>query len=186
MRLVRIYALSASISVLASTYLVAQPATAIDPRLYAGLSWRNAGPFRGGRVGAVTGAIGQPGTFYVGNPNGGVWKTTSAGQTWYPVFDGVTSVSSVGAVEVAPSDPNIVYVGTGDMLTGSGLPRLDGRRPIAVAKGTNAQRLYLITNSALLRSDDGGATWPLNSCAWAITHRTSFAREILESPGRKL
>ena len=64
----------------------------IDPRLLAGLTWRNVGPFRGGRVAAVSGAIGQPGVFYMGLPGGGVWKTTSAGETWYPVFDSVTQV----------------------------------------------------------------------------------------------
>lgn len=122
-----------------SSSTLAQSASraAIDPRLYAGLTWRNVGPFRGGRVGAVTGAIGAPGIFYVGYPNGGVWKTTSAGQTWYPVFDGVKSVSSVGAVEVAPSDPNVVYVGTGDMLTGGTLDQGNG----------------------VYRSTDAGKTW---------------------------
>src|SRR5215467_5361373 len=54
-----------------------------------GLKWRNIGPFRAGRVGAVAGAIGQPGTFYIGLPFGGVWKTTSGGTTWFPVFDDV-------------------------------------------------------------------------------------------------
>ncbi|HEY2850944.1 MAG TPA: hypothetical protein VGI97_13775, partial [Gemmatimonadaceae bacterium] len=53
----------------------------IEPNQYAALTWRNVGPFRGGRVGAVTGVIGEPGTFYAGFPGGGVWKTTSAGQT---------------------------------------------------------------------------------------------------------
>src|SRR5215831_12007430 len=55
--------------------------------LFAGLRWRNIGPFHGGRVSAVTGAIGQPGTFYLGAPLGGAWKTTNAGVTWYPIFD---------------------------------------------------------------------------------------------------
>src|SRR5204863_5969816 len=90
----------------------AQTATPVDPRLYSALTWRNLGPFRAGRVAAVSGAIGQPGTFYIGLPAAGVWKTTSAGETWYPNFDSVKEVSSIGAVEVAPSDPNIIYVGT--------------------------------------------------------------------------
>ena len=71
-----------------------------------GLKWRNVGPFRGGRVSAVTGAVGQPGVFYMGLVLGGVWKTTSAGATWYPVFDSIKDVSSIGSVEVAPSDPD--------------------------------------------------------------------------------
>src|SRR2546429_6321034 len=87
----------------------------LDARLLSALVWRNVGPFRGGRISAVSGVIGQPGVFYVGTPNGGVWKTTSAGATWYPIFDSVRSVSSIGAIEVAPSDPDAIYVGTGDL-----------------------------------------------------------------------
>lgn len=87
--------------------------------LYGGLKWRNIGPFHGGRISAVTGVIGQPGVYYVGAPQGGVWKTTSAGVTWFPIFDQFQHVSSIGAVQVAPSDPNIVYVGTGDSVGGS-------------------------------------------------------------------
>src|SRR5690242_4796219 len=98
----------------------------VDPALYAGLVWRNIGPFRGGRIAAVSGVIGQPGVFYVGLPAGGVWKTTSAGETWYPVFDSVKTVSSVGAIEVAPSDPNVIYAGTGDMSTGGAVNEGDG------------------------------------------------------------
>ena len=98
----------------------------IPPALYAGLSWRNVGPFRAGRVAAVSGAIGEPGVFYAGLPAGGVWKTTSAGETWYPVFDAVTEVASVGAVEVAPSNPDVVYAGTGDLITGGGINEGNG------------------------------------------------------------
>src|SRR2546423_3358348 len=98
----------------------------VDPRLYAGLTWRNIGPFRGGRVASVTGAVGQPGVFYAGFPAGGIWKTTSAGETWYPVFDAIKTVSSVGAIEVAPSDPNIIYAGTGDLVTGGAINEGDG------------------------------------------------------------
>src|SRR5438552_1954531 len=87
--------------------------------LFAGLRWRNIGPFHGGRIAAVTGAIGQPGVFYIGAPAGGIWKTTSAGVTWSPIFDQFTNVDSVGAIQVAPSDTNIVYAGTGDSVGGS-------------------------------------------------------------------
>jgi photosystem II stability/assembly factor-like uncharacterized protein len=87
--------------------------------LYAGLRWRNIGPFHGGRVSAVTGAIGQPGTYYLGAPLGGMWKTTNAGVSWFPIFDQFTHVNSIGAIQVAPSDPNIVYAGTGDSVQGS-------------------------------------------------------------------
>src|SRR3954467_11181555 len=108
-----------------------------DPRLYAALSWRNLGPFRAGRVSAVSGAVGVPGVFYAGYPGGGLWKTTSAGEVWFPVFDAVKEVSSVGAVDVAPSDANVVYVGTGDMLTGGTLDQGNG----------------------VYKSTDAGATW---------------------------
>ena len=89
-----------------STLASAFTATAqVNPDLYAGLRWRNVGPFHGGRIAAVTGVIGQPGTFYAGTPLGGIWKTTSAGVTWFPIFDQEKSVDSIGAIEVAPSDP---------------------------------------------------------------------------------
>src|SRR3989440_3692090 len=103
---------------LVTTPLLAQSAarrsTPVDPRLLSALVWRNVGPFRGGRISAVSGAMGQPGVFYAGTPAGGVWKTTSAGETWFPVFDSIRTVSSIGAIEVAPSDPNVIYVGSGD------------------------------------------------------------------------
>jgi photosystem II stability/assembly factor-like uncharacterized protein len=91
----------------------------VNPDLYSGLKWRNVGPFHGGRISSVTGAIGQPGVFYFGAPQGGIWKTTSAGVTWFPIFDQVKSVDSVGAIQVAPSDPDIVYAGAGDPIGGS-------------------------------------------------------------------
>jgi photosystem II stability/assembly factor-like uncharacterized protein len=96
------------------------PMTAeVDSTLYSGLHWRNIGPFHGGRVSAVTGAVGHPGVFYLGTPAGGVWKTTSGGVVWTPIFDQFTNVDGIGAVQVAPSDPDIVYVGTGDSVGGS-------------------------------------------------------------------
>ena len=89
----------------------------VNPDLYAALKWRNDGPFHGGRIAAVAGATGQPGVFYFGAPQGGIWKTTSAGITWFPIFDRVKSVDSIGAIAVAPSYPEIVYAGTGDPIT---------------------------------------------------------------------
>jgi photosystem II stability/assembly factor-like uncharacterized protein len=91
----------------------------VNPDLYSGLKWRNVGPFHGGRISSVTGVIGQPGVFYAGMPQGGIWKTTSAGVTWYPIFDEVTSVDSVGAIQVAPSNPDVIYAGAGDPIGGS-------------------------------------------------------------------
>ncbi len=120
--LVSLFALSISVG-----------AQTVPESLYSGLVWRNIGPFRGGRVSAVSGVIGQPGVFYMGLPMGGVWKTTGAGTTWVPLFDSVKESSSVGAVQVAPSDPKVVYVGTGDMITGGGINRGNG-----VYKSTDA------------------------------------------------
>src|SRR5436309_10323885 len=80
-----------------------------DPSLYSGLRWRMIGPFRAGRVNAVSGVIGQPETFYFGSVGGGVWKTVNAGRTWTPVLDSASS-ASIGAIGVAPSNPNILYV----------------------------------------------------------------------------
>ena len=90
----------------------------VSPDLYSGLKWRNIGPFHGGRISAVTGVIGQPGVYYFGTPLGGVWKTTSAGVTWFPIADQLTQIDSIGAVQVAPSDPNILYMGSGDPIAG--------------------------------------------------------------------
>src|SRR6185437_8944629 len=88
-------------------------AQSVNPSLYAGLRWRCIGPFRGGRALAATGVPGEPETFYFGAVGGGVWKTTDAGRVWKPIFD-AAPVASVGALAVAPSDPNVIYVGTGE------------------------------------------------------------------------
>src|SRR2546426_12835973 len=86
------------------------PAQSLDPHLLSALVWRNVGPFRGGRISAVSGAIGQPGVFYAGTPAGGGWQTNSAGATRLPLFPCLRTGSSVGALEVAPSDPHLSYV----------------------------------------------------------------------------
>jgi photosystem II stability/assembly factor-like uncharacterized protein len=112
-------------------------ATPVDPNLLGAFKWRNVGPFAPAASPAVTGVIGQPGVFYMGLPLGGVWKTTSAGETWYPVFDDVKEASSVGSVQVAPSDPNIIYAGMGDLITGGGINEGNG-----VYKSTDAGKTW--------------------------------------------
>jgi photosystem II stability/assembly factor-like uncharacterized protein len=108
----------------------------VDPRFYSQLRWRLVGPFRGGRTVAAVGVPRQPNVFYIGVNNGGVWKTTDYGRVWTPVFDSVAT-GSVGAIAVAPSDPNILYVGSGEGL----------------------QRPDLSVGDGIYKSTDGGATW---------------------------
>ena len=103
----------AVLAVAAVSMLAAPPTDTYSPALWSGMRYRLIGPFRGGRVTAVTGVPSEPFTFYMGSTGGGVWKTTDAGHTWLNVSDGFFSVGSMGAIEVSLSDPNIVYAGTG-------------------------------------------------------------------------
>ncbi len=89
-------------------------AAPVDQRFLDGLSWRGIGPARGGRAQACSGVPGDPMTYYMGATGGGVWKTTDAGNSWRNITDGFIGTGSVGDVEVAPSDPNVVYVGMGE------------------------------------------------------------------------
>lgn len=107
-----------------------------SPDLYSGMHWRQIGPSRGGRGRSVVGVPSQPNLFYIGFDNGGVWRTTDFGSTWEPIFDR-ESTGSIGAIAVAPSDPNIMYVGTG-----AGIIRPD-----------------LATGDGIYKSTDAGKTW---------------------------
>src|ERR1700710_2517698 len=96
---------------------------AVDPTLFKGMKWREIGPFRGGRVAAVTGVRGDRNTYYFGGTGGGVWKSTDAGRSWKNVSDGFFG-GSVGAVAVSDWDPNVVYAGGGGgTVGGNGSPR---------------------------------------------------------------
>src|SRR5580698_6517431 len=90
------------------------PAGQYPSSLLSGLRWRDVGPMRGGRTYAVAGHASQPDTFYSGSVGGGVWKTENSGRTWFPISDEGIPIGSIGAIAVAPSNPNIVYVGTGE------------------------------------------------------------------------
>jgi photosystem II stability/assembly factor-like uncharacterized protein len=111
-------ALIASIAILPVNLSSQEP---IESGLLSGMQWRSIGPFRGGRVTAVAGAA-DPNTYYFGTPGGGVWKTTDGGQTWHPKFD-KERVASIGALAIAPSDSNVLYVGTGEQTRGNGVYR---------------------------------------------------------------
>lgn len=101
-------------------------AQTLDSKLYSEMHWRQIGPTRAGRARALSGVPGQPNVFYIGFDNGGVWRSTDFGSTWVPLFDSQPT-GSIGAIAVAPSDPNIIYVGTGagiirpDLATGDGV-----------------------------------------------------------------
>ena len=104
--------------------------------LFQSLHWRSIGPFRGGRTRAVAGVPAQPNVFYMAQVNGGVWKTEDYGHTWTPIFDNQPT-GSVGSIAVAPSDPNVIYVGSGEGL----------------------QRPDLSVGDGIYQSTDAGHTW---------------------------
>jgi len=108
----------------------------VDAKLYQSMRWRMIGPFRAGRTVGAAGIASQPNVFYIGVNNGGVWKTTDAGRTWQPIFDDQPT-GSIGDLAVAPSNPNVIYVGSGEGL----------------------QRPDLSTGDGVYRSNDGGKTW---------------------------
>ncbi|MFV1987297.1 MAG: hypothetical protein ACC682_08440 [Gemmatimonadota bacterium] len=115
----------------------AGPAATVDPALFGGLSYRSVGPSRGGRVTAVEGHRAHPYTFYLGATGGGVWKTTNYGMKWENISDGYFATPSIGHIEVADSDPNIIYVGT----------------------GSDAIRSNIIIGKGVYKSIDAGETW---------------------------
>ena len=123
----------ALVALLAPPPLAAQP---FDQKLFSEMRWRSIGPYRAGRTRAVAGVPSQPNVFYMGVCNGGVWKTTDFGRTWRPVFDDQPT-GSIGAIAVAPSNPDIVYVATGEGL----------------------QRPDLSVGDGIYKSTDAGRTW---------------------------
>jgi hypothetical protein len=113
------------------------PAGGVDPGMFRGLKYRLVGPSRGGRVTTVTGVPSQPRTFYMGVASGGLFRTTDAGANWVPLTDGKIPLGSTGAVSVADSDPNIIYLGT----------------------GSDGVRSNVSTGRGVYKSIDGGQTW---------------------------
>src|SRR5215472_5882229 len=164
------------------------PVSQYPASLLAGLRWRDVGPMRGGRTFAVAGHADQPDTFYMGSVGGGVWKTENAGRTWIPISDEGIPIGSIGAIAVAPSNPNVVYVGTGEAdirsqnSYGIGMFKstdagktwthigLEGTRQIGrvVVDPANPNRVYVAAlgniygpnpERGVYRSTDGGANW---------------------------
>lgn len=166
-------------------------ADGVDPQLIDGLEYRLIGPWRGGRVTAVHGVAGDDQTYYMGATGGGVWKTVNAGQTWDNISDGQIPVGTIGAIGVAPSDPNVVYIGTGEApirgvttsqgegiwkstdagasFTFIGLPKagqiakiqIDPTDPDLVYVAAQGQIWAPNPERGVYRSEDGGETWEL-------------------------
>ncbi|MGH9530271.1 MAG: WD40/YVTN/BNR-like repeat-containing protein, partial [Terriglobales bacterium] len=154
---------------------------------YNGMRWRMIGPFRGGRTRAATGVPAHPNVFYIGAVNGGVWKSNDFGRTWNPIFD-QQPTQSIGAIAVAPSDANIIYVGSGeglhrpDLSVGDGIYKStdegktwthlglrDGQQiPALAIDPRDPNRLFAAVlghpygpnaERGIFRSTDGGETW---------------------------
>src|SRR6202048_4121538 len=117
----KLFCLIGALLILAS----AAHAQSYEARLLSALRWRAIGPYRGGRTRAVAGVASQPAVFYMGAVNGGVWKTGDFGRTWQPIFDDQPT-GSIGAIAVAASDANILYVGSGEGLARPDLSVGDG------------------------------------------------------------
>jgi photosystem II stability/assembly factor-like uncharacterized protein len=159
----------------------------IDPSMFNAMKWRMIGPHRGGRTVGAVGVPQQPNVFYIGVNNGGIWKTTDYGRTWFPIFDDQPT-GSVGDIVVAPSNPNVIYIGSGeglqrpDLSVGDGIYKsIDGGKTwvnlglkdaqqiggLAIDP-TNENRLFVAalghpyganTERGVYRTTDGGKTW---------------------------
>src|SRR5271167_4608961 len=169
---------------LSSARLLAQR---VDPNLYSGMKWRMVGPYRGGKVNAVAGIAGDPAIYYFGANGGGVWKTTDGGTVWKPIFDS-QPVASIGALALAPSNANIIYVGSGennvysDITYGNGVYKstdagvtwqhlgladtrhiarilVDPRNPDIVLLAAMGHSFGPNAERGVFRSTDGGRSW---------------------------
>jgi hypothetical protein len=133
-KLVVLSLLTFAVSIANQPFVTAQ--NLVNLKIKDEMRWRNIGPFRGGRTRAVAGVPSEPNVFYMAQNNGGVWKTTDAGRTWTPIFDDQPT-GSIGAIAVSISNPNVVYVGSGE-----GLHRPD-----------------LSVGDGMYKSTDAGKTW---------------------------
>ncbi|MFQ5704643.1 MAG: hypothetical protein ACE5HT_11540 [Gemmatimonadales bacterium] len=160
----------------------------VESALFGDLKYRMIGPSRGGRVTTVTGVANQPATFYMGSTGGGVWKTTDYGRSWVNISDGYFATGSVGAIDVADSDPNVIYAGTGsdairsNVITGRGIYKssdagkswtfvglrdvgqigaveIDPRDPDVVLVAAIGHAFGPNRDRGVYRTEDGGSTW---------------------------
>ena len=180
--------LPAALNVVGLAQQIDRSSSQYQDALLSGLHWRDVGPMRGGRSFGVAGSSSQPDTFYFGSVGGGVWKTINSGRTWFPISDQGIPIGSIGAIAVAPSNSNVVYVGTGEpdirsqhsygigvykstdegkTWTHIGLEKTEHIGRIAVDP-SNAERVFVAAlghvydanpDRGLYRSTDGGAHW---------------------------
>ncbi len=182
--------LSATLLMVSALFAMASQAEPkIDPGLYDGVKWREIGPWRGGRVTAVSGVLSDDRTYYMGATGGGVWKTENAGISWNNISDDFFNVGTIGAIAVAESDENVIYVGSGEApirgVTTShgdgmykstdagktwkhiGLPKA-GQIARVIVHPDNADLVYVAVQGqiwgpseerGIYRSSDGGDTW---------------------------
>lgn len=181
----RLWMIAATLAACAAAAVPAQ--ASYESNVFSSMHWRMIGPFRGGRAIAVTGVPGNPTLFYMGTVAGGVWKTDDAGRTWSPIFDS-QGIASIGAIAVAPSDPNVIYVGSGEadmrsnITYGNGMYRsadagrtwthigLEDSRQISriAVDPSDTKRIFVAalghaygpnSQRGIFRSTDGGSTW---------------------------
>ena len=185
MRLTAPCVLLALLALLAVPVPAQQSSGTVDPSLYSAMRWRLIGPHRAGRVTGVAGISGDPSTYYMATPGGGVWKTTDAGEVWFPIFD-EQHVASIGAIAVAPSNPKIIYVGTGEQTPGDGVYKsidagatwtniglkeskyissiiVDPKNPDVIIVGVLGHPLLSLAPASpdrgVYKTTDGGKTW---------------------------
>lgn len=132
----RSFRLAAALCALCAVCATSVRSQSVDSKFFSNLRWRSIGPLRGGRTRAVAGIADQPNVLYAGVVNGGIWKTNDFGRTWQPIFDDQPT-GSIGAIAIAPSDPNIIYVGSGEGL----------------------QRPDLSVGDGIYKSTDAGKSW---------------------------